>query len=127
MRSTRAPQPDNKFLTLSSRGENLLTIPNFDRSGNATAEIPSDPLVTFAIDGADGSLSLVEEAPAGGRNPRGFSLNRDGTLLASALQDDNRVVVYERDVETGKLGRVVAWATVGEGDENGPNYVLFDE
>ena len=115
-------------MILSSRGEDTLTIPNFDRSGNATKEIPSDPLVTFAIDEADGSLELVEEAPAGGRNPRGFSLNKDGSLVASALQDDNRVVVYERDVETGKLGRVVAWATVGEGDDgNGPNYVLFDE
>ena len=119
-------QPDNKFVILSSRGENLLKIPNFDKGSNVT-QIPSDPLVTFAINAEDGSLELVQEAPAGGRNPRGFSLNKDGSLLASALQDDNRVVIYERDVETGELGGIVAWATVGEGDENGPNYVLFDD
>ena len=90
-------------------------------------EIPSDPIVTFEIDATNGDLALVEVAPAGGRNPRGFSLSKDGSLVASALQDDNRVVIYERDVETGELGGIVAWATVGEGDENGPNYVLFDD
>lgn len=70
---------------------------------------------------------MAQIAPAGGRNPRGFSLNKAGTLVASALQDDNRVVIYKRNVMTGRLGGVVAYATVGEGDSNGPNYVLFNE
>jgi len=110
---------------VSSRGENLLSIPNFDAK-NSTA-IPSDPLVSFAINGTSGALTHVQTAPAGGRNPRGFSLNKKGNLLVSALQDDNRVVVYERDVKTGLLGKVVAFATVGLGANNGPNYALFDE
>jgi 6-phosphogluconolactonase (cycloisomerase 2 family) len=118
-------QPDNKFLIVSSRGENSLTIPNFDPS-NSTA-LPSDPLITFAIDQDTGFLKLVQTAPAGGRNPRGFSLNLAGTLVASALQDDNRVVVFERNVTTGLIGKVVAHATVGEGEGNGPNYVIFQE
>jgi 6-phosphogluconolactonase (cycloisomerase 2 family) len=63
----------------------------------------------------------VQTAPAGGLNPRGFSLNADGSLLASALQDDGRVVVIERDTATGKLGDFLGWATVGDG----PSYVLF--
>ena len=69
----------------------------------------------------------MQRAPAGGRNPRGFSLNKAGDLVASALQDDNRVVVYKRDVKTGLLGEAVAYATVGAGENNGPNYVIFDE
>jgi len=117
--------PDNKFVILSSRGENLLTIPNFD-STNSTA-LPSDPLVSFAINQTSGALTHVQTAPAGGRNPRGFSLNKMGNLVVSALQDDNRVVVIERDVKTGMLGKIVAWATVGVGANNGPNYALFDE
>ncbi|OIW24773.1 putative isomerase YbhE [Coniochaeta ligniaria NRRL 30616] len=117
--------PDQKFVIVSSRGENSLTFPNLD-AANTTALI-SDPLVTFAIDDKTGQLSLVQIAPAGGRNPRGFSLNKAGTLVASALQDDNRVVVIERDVKTGLLGKIVAHATVGEGDGNGPNYALFNE
>lgn len=110
---------------MSSRGEGLLTTPNFD-AANATA-LPSDPLISFAIDEKTGGLTHVQTAPAGGRNPRGFSLNKAGTLLASALQDDNRVVVIERDVKTGKLGKIVASATVGVGANNGPNYALFNE
>lgn len=83
--------------------------------------------MSFAVDGATGQLSLVQTAPAGGLNPRGFSLNKAGTLVASALQDDNRVVVIERDVKTGLLGKIVAHVTVGEGEGNGPNYALFNE
>jgi 6-phosphogluconolactonase (cycloisomerase 2 family) len=110
---------------VSSRGENSLKFPNFDAT-NTTA-LPSDPLVSFAIDQKTGMLTFVQSAPAGGRNPRGFSMNKAGTLVASALQDDNRVVVIERDVKTGLLGKIVAHATVGVGDSNGPNYALFNE
>ncbi|KAK3376167.1 Lactonase, 7-bladed beta-propeller-domain-containing protein [Lasiosphaeria ovina] len=117
--------PDQKFVILSSRGESSLTIPNFD-AGNSTA-LPSDPLVSFAIDGATGALKLAQVAPAGGVNPRGFSLNKAGTLVASALQDDNRVVVIARDPVTGLLGNIVAHAVVGVGAGNGPNYALFNE
>lgn len=116
--------PDNKFIIASTRFDSSLTIPNFDRT-NCTA-LPSDPLNTFKVE-ADGALTHVQTAPAGGVNPRGININKAGTLIASALQDDNRVVIIKRDVETGKLGDFVSWATVGEGDGNGPNYVLFDE
>ena len=54
-------------------------------------------------------------------NPRGFSLNEDGSLVASALQDDARVVIIQRDVKTGMLGDFLGWATVGDG----PSYALF--
>ena len=103
----------------------MLTIPNFD-ARNATALV-SDPLITFAIDQKTGTLTLVQTAPAGGRNPRSFSLNRAGTLLVSALQDDNRVVIMERDVNTGLLGKTVANAIVGVGRNNGPSYAMFYE
>ncbi|KAH7029825.1 Lactonase, 7-bladed beta-propeller-domain-containing protein [Microdochium trichocladiopsis] len=116
--------PDQRFVLISSRNEASLTIPAFD--GSATT-IPSDPIISFAINPASGQLTLTQIAPAGGLNPRGFSLNKAGTLVASALQNDNRVVVYKRDVKTGKLGAVVASATVGEGANNGPNYVLFND
>ncbi|KAK4660115.1 hypothetical protein QC762_116340 [Podospora pseudocomata] len=115
--------PDQRFVIVSSRGENSLDIPAFDGEGT----IKSDPLQVFAVNQQTGALTHVQTAPAGGRNPRGFSLNKAGTKLVSALQDDNRVVVYERDVRTGKLGKVLAHATVGSGPNNGPNYALFDE
>lgn len=82
--------------------------------------------MTFAVE-KTGRLTLVQVASAGGVNPRGFTLNKAGTMVVSALQDDNRVVVIERDVKTGMLGKFVAHATVGVGAGNGPNYALFNE
>ena len=50
----------------------------------------------------------MQLAPAGGRFPRQFSVNRDGTLVAVGLQFDGRVVIIERDVKDGTFGKVVA-------------------
>jgi 6-phosphogluconolactonase (cycloisomerase 2 family) len=105
-------------LTLSSRLERSLTY----TVANGT-QVPSDPLITFSIDGETGVLTHVQTAPAGGVNPRHFSFNKDGSRVAVGLQADGRVVVFERDTATGKLGK-----TVAEADVPGmPNFVLFKE
>ncbi len=85
--------------------------------------MPSDPLLTYSIDAASGALALVQTAPAGGVNPRHFSFNKDGTRVASALQSDGRVVIFERDVASGMIGKAIA-----EADVYGmPNFVIFKE
>ena len=94
-----APQPDAKFLTLSSRNEKSLQY-----TVASGAVVPSDPLITFSIDAASGALTHVQTAPAGGVNPRHFSFNKDGSRVASVLQSDGRVVIFERDTATGKIG-----------------------
>lgn len=111
------PQPNSNFLTVSSRFERELSY----TVANGT-EVASDPLITFSID-AEGQLTHVQTAPAGGINPRHFSFNSDGSRVASALQSDGRVVIFERDVTTGKIGKVVA-----ETDVAGmPNFVSFKQ
>ena len=112
------PQPDSKFLTLSSRLEKSLEY----TIANGTT-ITSDPLITYSIDAASGALTHVQTAPAGGNNPRHFSFNKDGTLVASALQGDGRVVIFERDTASGKIGKTVAEANV----VGMPNFVIFKE
>ncbi len=109
-------QPDSKFLTLSSRLENSLQY----TVANGTT-VASDPLITYSINAASGALAHVQTAPAGGANPRHFSFNKDGTLVASALQADGRVVVFERDTASGKIGKTVAEANV----VGMPNFVIF--
>jgi 6-phosphogluconolactonase (cycloisomerase 2 family) len=84
--------------------------------------VPSDPLITFSIDD-EGQLTHVQTAPAGGVNPRHFSFNSDGSRVASALQSDGRVVVFERDVATGKIGKAVAEGNVA----GSPNFVSFKQ
>jgi 6-phosphogluconolactonase (cycloisomerase 2 family) len=103
---TSAPQPDGKFLLTSARNATLFNIPNFDPT-NST-KIPSDTLQSWAIDGSTGKLTFDQLAPAGGSFPRQFSVNKDGSLAAVGLQYDSRVVVIERDVASGKLGKFVA-------------------
>lgn len=104
---------------MSSRGEGTLKIPNFDPA-NST-EITSDPIFTFEIDHASGKLARVQQFPAGGSFPRQFSINGDGSLVAVGLQNDGRVVVIGRDVETGLLTDFVASAVVG----GQPTSVIF--
>lgn len=57
---------------------------------------------TFAIQ-KDGSLKLVQLAPSGGWSPRQFSINKAGDLLAIGHQNNNSVVVWKRDLASGKI------------------------
>ncbi|KAG6188286.1 hypothetical protein E4U36_007015 [Claviceps purpurea] len=116
-----AVSPDANFLIVSSRNENTLSIPNFDPK-NST-RIISDPLINFSIDGDTGTLTKIQQVPCGGRFPRQFSINRAGTLLAVAQQSDGRVVLIDRDVETGRLGKFAAYANI----PGQVTSVIFDE
>jgi len=102
--------PDQAFLIVSSRNESAFNIPSFDPASNAT--IVSDTLINFSIDPATGALTTLQEVPSGGRFPRHFSFNADTTLLATTQQQDGRVVIIERDPETGLLGDFVTTADV---------------
>lgn len=106
---------------MSSRGENSFEIPNFDPH-NSTY-ISSDAIITFSVNSTSGDLTHVQTFASGGRIPRHFSINKAGDMLAVGLQADSRVVVIERNVESGCLERFLANATVA-GEVTG---VLFDE
>ncbi|KAF2642980.1 putative isomerase YbhE [Massarina eburnea CBS 473.64] len=99
--------PDQKFILASNRNVTLSNIPNPDPS-NST-QIASDSIATFQPQ-ADGKLKFVELAPSGGKFPRHFSLNKDGSLVAVGNQNSFSVDIYARDVKTGKLGNRVASA-----------------
>jgi hypothetical protein len=60
-------------------------------------------MFTFLISPSSGQLSQVQRFPAGGLLPRQFEINKAGTMLAVALNGDNRVVVIGRDVASGNL------------------------
>ncbi|KAH0361196.1 3-carboxy-cis,cis-mucoante lactonizing enzyme, partial [Aureobasidium melanogenum] len=115
-----AISPDNRFLIVSNRNNTSFSIPN--PSPHNTTSIPSDSLSTFALQ-KDGSLKHIQLWPAGGMFPRHFSLNKWGDLLAVGLQYDKSVVVFERDVALGTVGKPVArW--VGGGNVT---CVVWDE
>lgn len=65
----------------------------------------------------------MQVAPSGGLLPRQFSLNKKGDKLAVGHQEDKNVVVWERNVESGRLGQVI-----GRVDTEGPVvFVGWDE
>lgn len=85
--------------------------------------IASDPLINFSIDHTNGNLTKIQEFAAGGMVPRQFSISNDGSIVAVGLQQNGRVVVIDRDVQTGVLTRYRAAVDVG----HQPICVIFKE
>ena len=75
--------PDGRFVYGSNRGH--------------------DSLAVFARDAAQGTLTLVEVVPSGGRHPRNFNLSPDGHWLVCANRDTDNVTVFRVDPATGRL------------------------
>ncbi|THZ84624.1 3-carboxy-cis,cis-mucoante lactonizing enzyme [Aureobasidium pullulans] len=102
-----AVTPDNRFLIISNRNNTSFHIPSPSSSPHNTTSIPSDSLSTFSLQ-KDGTLKHIQLWPSGGMFPRHFSLNKFGDLLAVGMQYDRSVVVFERDVALGTVGKPVA-------------------
>ncbi|KAH6614042.1 Lactonase, 7-bladed beta-propeller-domain-containing protein [Boeremia exigua] len=110
-----AVSPDQKFVIVSSRQHSFNLSPLFQKAD-------SDSLSTFKIHD-NGKLSLVQVAPSGGYLPRQFSLNKKGDKVAVGHQGNSTVVVWGRDVRSGKIG-----AKLGETKASGPVvFVGWDE
>jgi len=75
--------PNGKFLYASARGH--------------------DAIAVFAVDATTGALSLVQDAPAGGKTPRYFSFDPSGKWIICGHQDSNTAVVFSVDAATGKM------------------------
>ncbi len=77
--------PDGLFLYASNRGteENTISI--------------------FAVDQQNGKLTLVGHQDTYGDHPRNFSIDPTGNYLLVANQFTGNVVVFKRDVVTGRL------------------------
>lgn len=84
--------------------------------------IDSDPLITFSIQKDTGKLEHLQDQPLGGVNPRHFSFNTNGTLVAAVAQNNNLVSIIERDPINGLLGAILATISIAA-----PNMVIFDE
>ncbi|PRX13283.1 lactonase family protein [Nonlabens ulvanivorans] len=86
---------DGKFLYVSNRGPE------------------EDSISIFSIDMLTGKLRLVGHEPTYGKHPRNFTLSPCGNFLLVANQFSGNIVVFSRDVETGKLTKL-------------PNEILVD-
>ena len=75
--------PSGKFLYGSNRGH--------------------DTIVVYAIDGATGQLTRVENEPIRGKTPRNFVVSPDGKWLLAAGQQSDSVTVFAIEARTGEL------------------------
>jgi 6-phosphogluconolactonase len=75
--------PDEKFIYASNRGD-------------------ANEITVFEI-GKSGELTFVERIKTGGDNPRNFVITSDGKFLLAANQNSGNIVVFERNLKTGKL------------------------
>jgi len=75
--------PDGKYSYVSNRGD-ANTISVFRKKSN-------------------GEYERIQQISSGGIMPRNFNMTADGKYLLAAHQASNDIVVFERDVETGKL------------------------
>ena len=75
--------PNGKFLYVSNRGCNKLTI--------------------FSIDNSTGLLHLLKIFTLTGNNPRNFNIHYNGQFLTIAYQDSNTVDIFTLNQKTGLL------------------------
>ena len=75
--------PDGKFSYVSNRGD-ANTISVFGRK-------------------ATGEFERIQQISSGGIMPRNFNMTADGKYLLAAHQASNDVVIFKRDIESGKL------------------------
>lgn len=107
----------------------LSSLPDgYDGGENTTAEIAvsrdgrylygsnrgHDSIVQFAIDPADGTLSLVQHVFTEGGHPRHFALTPDGDYLICANRDSDNLTLFRVDSASGKLTFTGHAATVSK-------------
>lgn len=116
--SVFARDPANGHLT-SPPLQTLSTIPlpYTSRSNNAEMLIDAsgrflyvsnrghDSVSTFSIDTASGQLSLLDNQPSGGKEPRDFKIDPSGKYLLAAHQISDEIFVFSIDAASGKLTR----------------------
>lgn len=91
--------PDARFLYVSNRGD--------------------DSLAIFKVL-EDGQLERIDIVPTGGKFPRHFAITPCGKALIAANQDSSTLVLFSRDVETGRI------APTGQSyNLPAPNYIRF--
>ena len=79
---------DEKFLYVSNRGPE------------------EDTIAIFSINKNTGKLKLVTHIPTNGKHPRNFVISPSGNFLLVANQFTNNIVVFKRNIKTGKLSKL---------------------
>jgi len=80
--------PDGRFLYVSNRG------------------LEENTIAIFSINLLDGKLKLVDHESSFGEHPRSFIIDPSGKFLLVANQFSDNIVVFRRNIKTGKLSKL---------------------
>jgi 6-phosphogluconolactonase len=65
-----------------------------------------DSIAVFKISPTDGTLTMVQTVPSGGKTPRYFAIDPSGKFLLAGNQDSDSIVTFRISQKTGKLLKV---------------------
>ncbi|TEA20922.1 putative 6-phosphogluconolactonase [Colletotrichum sidae] len=123
----KSAPPGSKAAEVRVKDNFVYATNRFDRSFGAQ----EDSIATFSIHAASGNVTFVETTSAHSFFPRTFSINAAGTLVAIGGQTSANVAIVERNVTTGRLGRLLASLKVGNpgaaNQEDGLSAVVWNE
>jgi len=102
-------KPDNRSIVVSNC--NGTGIPHASLNSTSSIEEFWDTLASFTPQ-SNGTLVLDQLVPAGGDFPRNLAFNGLGERVAVGLQSQHRVVIFERNIASGRFGSILADITV---------------
>ncbi|TDZ21481.1 putative 6-phosphogluconolactonase [Colletotrichum orbiculare MAFF 240422] len=123
----KSAPPGSKAAEVRVKDNFVYATNRFDRSFGAQ----EDSIATFSIHAASGNVTFVETTSAHSFFPRTFSINAAGNMVAIGGQTSANVAIVERNVATGRLGRLLASLKVGNpgaaNQEDGLSAVVWNE
>jgi 6-phosphogluconolactonase len=63
----------------------------------------SSTIAIYAVDGASGKLTLLENVPTQGKSPRNITISPDGDFMFAANQASDNVTIFKINHQTGHL------------------------
>lgn len=69
-------------------------------------EPKENSIVVYAINKENGKLQLIERKDTGGFHPRNFAISPKGKFLLVANQFTNNIVIFKRDLKSGRLTKL---------------------
>ncbi|KZL64958.1 hypothetical protein CI238_07076 [Colletotrichum incanum] len=123
----KAAPAGSKAAEVHVKGNFVYVSNRYDRSFGSQ----EDSIATYAIDPSSGQVAFVEVTSAFSYFPRTFTINNAGNLVAVGGQTSANVAVVERNVTTGRLGKLIATLKVGNpgtvNQEDGLSAVIWNE
>ena len=100
----------NTFPIVNDNGDGALAADiHITPSGSylyASVRDPENIIAVFSINEQNGSLTLIEKIPSGGKTPRNFAIDPSGRFLLVGNQNSNDIIIFSIDQKSGKLNQV---------------------